>query len=106
MTAAEIDERIVALARAAERSARRLDVLDELLHRLATDVARIAGGPGDDSPAPGDGLPRVRAWLLCDEADRAQQDLRDLTEWLHRVYLRFPGASLPSCWMWHPTAIE
>lgn len=30
----------------------------------------------------------------------------DLARWLARVYLRYPGARLPSCWAWHPAVVE
>ena len=26
--------------------------------------------------------------------------------WLDLVYLRFPDAALPSCWLWHPAVVE
>lgn len=32
--------------------------------------------------------------------------MTELVEWLGRVYLRYPGAALPSCWAWHPAVVE
>jgi hypothetical protein len=48
----------------------------------------------------------VRSWLAADDAKRAREDLKDLTAWLEAVYLRYPGAALPTCWLWHPAAVE
>lgn len=52
---------------------------------------------------------RAVSWL--DWTDRpdgptAQAVAEDLTRWLGRVYLRYPGARLPSCWAWHPAVVE
>jgi hypothetical protein len=104
---AEPDPRVAALARDVERATRRVGELETLLRQLAADVAalpRLAQGPGDGGPA--DERGRVRAWLLAEDRRQAASDLGDLAEWLHRVYLRYPDAALPSCWLWHPAVIE
>lgn len=97
----------LALGREAERLARRSVAVEErvgeladLLQQLATDVATLAARVGPD------GDEAVRAWLLTDDPQLANEDLTDLAEWLGRVYLRYPDAMLPSCWLWHPAAIE
>lgn len=71
-----------------------------LLEQLATDVATLAprAGPPQDEG--------VRSWLLTEDPGQAAADLTDLTAWLARVYLRYPDAFLPSCWLWHPPLIE
>ena len=96
-----------ALGREVERLARRSVAVEErvgeladLLQQLATDVATLAARAGPD------GDEAVRAWLLTDDPQLAHEDLTDLAEWLGRVYLRYPDAVLPSCWLWHPAAIE
>ncbi|MGH3699917.1 MAG: hypothetical protein ACRDQY_10670 [Pseudonocardiaceae bacterium] len=106
MTSANPDP-LVALGREVERLARRAalaetrtEELAELLTQLATDVTTLAART---APTPGEA---ARAWLLTEDPDQALTDLTDLAEWLARVYLRYPAAILPSCWLWHPTLIE
>lgn len=93
-------EVLLAFGRQLERTTRRTDDLEELLTQLATDVATLVTRDGpNDGGAP-------RSWLLTDDPAQAVEDLRDLTGWLGRVYLRYPGAALPSCWAWHPAVVE
>ncbi|MGH3976544.1 MAG: hypothetical protein ACRDS9_24980, partial [Pseudonocardiaceae bacterium] len=66
----------------------------------ATDVATLAARSAPD------GDEAVRSWLLTTDPDLAETDLADLVEWLARVYLRYPDAVLPSCWLWHPALVE
>lgn len=79
---------------------------------VAGEPSRPAGeDPGDGDPAPGepepdDGEPVVWSWLLISDPEVAVSVLADLVEWLDRVYLRFPGAELGACWLWHPHVIE
>lgn len=96
-----------ALGREVERLAHRAVAVEErvgeladLLQQLATDVATLAARAGPD------GDEAVRAWLLTNEPAQATGDLTDLAGWLGKVYLRYPDAVLPTCWLWHPTAIE
>ncbi len=103
----DVRETLVAFGRALERATRRLDTADQraddfdaLLTQLATDVQTlVARSEVDKDTAP-------RSWLLADDEAQAVADLRDLTEWLGSVYLRYPGAALPSCWAWHPAVVE
>lgn len=100
-------ETLLAFGRALERATRRLDAADErandfdaLLTQLATDVQTlVARSDTDKDTAP-------HSWLLVVDEDQAVADLEDLTGWLARVYLRYPGAELPSCWAWHPAVVE
>lgn len=103
----EPDPVVVALGREVQRLTRshtateeRVGELADLLQMLATDVATLAARSGPD------GDEAVRAWLLTTDAQLAQDDLTDLVEWLTRVWLRYPDAVLPSCWLWHPAVIE
>lgn len=50
--------------------------------------------------------PAVRSWLLANDPDQAQADLASLATWIDKVYLQYPESRLPSCWAWHPHAIE
>lgn len=107
------DPQVVALGRTVERTARRVGDLDTLLAQLAADVTALArirtpapagdGGDGEDEP-------EVRSWLLAagpdGDPEQARADLADLVQWLGRVFLRYPGAALPSCWLWHPAVVE
>lgn len=69
------------------------------------------GGPGgvggaEPDEGAGDGEPVVWSWLLMSDPEMAVSVLADLVEWLDRVHLRFPGAELGACWLWHPHVIE
>jgi hypothetical protein len=98
------DPRLLGLGRDVERTARRLGDVETLVRQLCADVAGLARRLGaaeaeEESRA-------VRAWLLADDVDQAAADLADLVEWLDRVYLRYPGAELRSCWLWHADVVE
>ena len=97
------DPRVIALAREVERATRRVGHVEVLVRQLAADVTGLARVV-DEPPADDEGaeVGRVRAWLLAEDAGQARADLTDLVEWLARVYLRYPGAVLPSCWGFHP----
>ncbi len=103
----EPDPAVVALGREVQRLTRshatvdeRVGELADLLQMLATDVATLAARSAPD------GDEAVRAWLLTTDPKLAQADLTDLADWLARVWLRYPDAVLPSCWLWHPAVIE
>jgi hypothetical protein len=52
----------------------------------------------------------VVSWLDADLDPRdpsvAEAILTRLADWLAGVYLRYPDASLPDCWLWHPDIVE
>lgn len=113
------DPQVLALARAVDRTARKVTALDTHVRQLAADVARIAtvvaarhdgpdGSHGDDETGEGaEPAPvMMRSWLLASDPEGAVADLVDLVEWLHRVFLRYHGAALSSCWLWHPDVVE
>ena len=112
-TAAErMDPLLRALARAVDRSGRRLDALEALVAQLAADLATLAryvradtAHPAAEPGEPGEVAP-VAGWLLADDAEQAAADLEDLCAWVGRVYLRYPRTALPACWLWHPHAVE
>lgn len=124
--AGEPDPRVLAMARAFDRTRRKVEGLDAHVAQLSEDVTRLAGvvtagrppgGPPGGSPPDGaapdadgaDGpgaVPEVRSWLLTVDPEQAAADLADLIEWLNLVYLRYPGAELSACWLWHPHVIE
>jgi len=100
--ATDPDPHLVALARDVERTKRRTAEVETLVRQLAADIAAL---PRTDTAEEGS-TPRVRSWLLADDPGQAATDLHDLIEWVERVYLRYPDTALPTCWLWHPTAIE
>ena len=121
----DTDPQILALARGVERATRRVGNVEQLVRQLATDttrrgtdlellvqqlaadvtaLTRVVGDP--DEPDPDAAAGAVGSWLLADDPDRARADLTDLVQWLAAVYLRYPGAALPSCWAWHPAVVE
>lgn len=91
---------LVAFGRALERTDRRVTTLDELMTQLATDVATLVARAGPDKGGP------PTSWLLCNDPELAAEHLGDLIEWLPRVYLRYHGTFLPSCWLWHASVVE
>lgn len=128
-----LDLNVLALSRVLDRTGRRVARVEALLDDLGADVITLAArdrgtpaparptpagpapaGPGQvadggtvagpaDSAADG---PQVRSWLLATDPDQARADLSDLIGWLYRVYLRYDGAGLCSCWLWHPDVVE
>jgi len=116
------DPQVLALARAVDRTGRKVGALDTQVCQLGADVARVIAvvadihrpgpyaaphgdRPDDGDPEP-DGPPAVRSWLLAADPAQAAADLTDLVGWLDRVYLRYPGVELAPCWLWHPHVIE
>jgi hypothetical protein len=58
----------------------------------------------DDGGSDGDGgLP---SWLVITDWEQAEALIATLAPWVQTVYLRWPYASLPSCWALHPWAVE
>jgi hypothetical protein len=118
------DPRVLAMARAFDRTRRKVDGLDNHVTQLAADLARLVGvvtaqRPPDAAVRPGDepadndpddggkgGPAAVRSWMLAADPEQAVADLADLIEWLDRVYLRYPNAELSACWLWHPHVVE
>ncbi len=110
------DARVAALGRETERTARRVTELGarvdraeeasaergRMLVELAEQIEALA--QRDD-----DGQERQRvlpSWLAADDEQAARELLADLCEWLTAVYRHYPGGALPSCWLFHPTAVE
>ena len=128
MTGDETDPQVVALARGVERVTRRVDNLERLARQVAADatrqvtdvellvqqlaaevtaLARVVGDPHEPDDDAADAVAgAVRSWLLAGDPEQARGDLADLVEWLTAVYLRYPGAALPSCLLWHPAVVE
>jgi hypothetical protein len=110
------DPRVAALARDMEQTQQQLGELDTLMRQLAADVATLARAittrrePGGQTGDAGDpATPEVWSWLLAAGAgdpERAADDVTDLVEWIDRVYLAYPGATLSGCWLWHPDVVE
>jgi len=103
------DPRLVALGRELERATRRLTTvealtgqLDLMLRQLAADVTLLVPIPDETD----DASPPVRSWLAGDDPAQASADLVDLIDWIDAVYRRYPGGTLPSCWLWHPAVVE
>lgn len=106
------DSLVVALARAVDRTGRRVEGLDAAVAQLAADMITLArtlsgGRPGDETS--GEEPAAVRSWLaLPPDRELAAQVFAELVDWLAAVYLRFTdGAThLPECWAWHPEVVE
>ena len=92
------DPAVAALGRALERTARKLDALEDIVRTLAQNV-----GTGPAAPST---VPEVRSWLLAEDPAQAVLDLGDLVAWVDRVYVRFSRSALSTCWLWHPDVVE
>lgn len=107
-----------AIARELDRLRREVQQLadtherNELVDRLFTGLRRLderqqmlaelIANPGGGEP------PASRAWLLQvggEPADLVER-LTSLVEWVDKVFLRYPAATLPSCWLWHAWLVE
>jgi len=89
------------VSRRVEEIAQRVGDVDGLrtqLTRLAQEVTR--------KTAPKTGATAPPSWLAQDDPQVAGDVLRDLLVWLDAVYLRYPLTALPTCWLWHPWALE
>ena len=102
MSSGDLEPRVVALGGDLERLTQRMDRGEALLRILSQQVAELHAAVHPAEPEP----PEVRSWLLAADDRQARDDLADLFQWLADVYLRYPDAVLPSCWLWHPTVVE
>lgn len=98
----DLRAQVTALARVIDRALRRIADVETMLRQLCADIeAQTARRADDESEQTGD-----QSWLLLADPEQARGVLGDLLDWLSRVYLRYPGAALPSCWLWHPAVVE
>ncbi len=109
--AQQLEAKVCALARTLDRALRKLDQLDSTVAALTDTVQEsVTQSPGDGAAEKleqtGPAATGVRSWLLAEDPAQAAADLRDLCEWVWRIYLWWPDASLSSCWLWHPEVIE
>ncbi|MCM3846327.1 hypothetical protein ND486_08995 [Pseudonocardia sp. DR1-2] len=101
---------VVGLARQVDDLTRRLDMLgpvngriDELTQVVAETAQVLATLAARRRPA------AAPSWLLAPaEPEQVAQLLDELTEWLRRVFLRYPdgAAVVPECWAWHADVVE
>lgn len=75
-----------------------IGLLATTLAGLSEQVAELVGGDQESGAH--------RSWFDTTDPTQARTDLVNLVQWLDRVYLRFPDAVLPSCWIWHPSVVE
>jgi hypothetical protein len=103
------DPTVAALARSLERTQRRVGELETLVRQLATDLTSLArshpSAGAERAEATGDGR-TPGGWLAARDPDAGLAGLRDLAAWIEEIYLRYPDAELPSCWLWHPAVVE
>ncbi len=80
---------------------RRVEQLTQMLTQLA-QATTAAADSGQDSA--------VASWLdvAPDPHDpgEAEQMLGRLAPWVAGVFLRYPDAEIPDCWLWHPEIVE
>jgi hypothetical protein len=84
------------------------DQLGQIESRVGSLAATLAGVADQlaELATGSDGLARHMSWFEMDDRELAYARLRDLMTWLDRVYLQFPDAVLPTCWLWHPSLVE
>jgi hypothetical protein len=96
------------MARANERTRRRVEALEAMVRDLGDNLAALSSSSRPTSPAAGAGAAPagVRSWLLAEQPGGAADCLTELVGWLNRVYLAYNQVTLPSCWLWHPAVVE
>jgi hypothetical protein len=100
---------VAGLAREVEALRRAVDGMRQVVGRieeLASMVARLAETTAPKPVSTRTGTP---SWLdLRPDVDLAVSTLRELTDWMAKVYLRYGDATrtLPECWLWHPDVVE
>lgn len=84
------------------------DQVGQLEERVSSFAGVLAGLAEQiaELTAAEDGPGRYASWFEVDDPTVAYRRLTELMSWLDRVYLQFPDASLPSCWLWHPAVVE
>ncbi|MGH3659966.1 MAG: hypothetical protein ACRDUA_25275 [Micromonosporaceae bacterium] len=101
MPDADLSAQVIAMAREQERTQRRLAEIESMIREFgARFEARVTADEATDDRNDG------RSWLEPDDPEQAHAVLADLLEWLARIYLCYPSAALPSCWLWHPAVVE
>ena len=77
---------------------RALDDLAQLARRgpVPTPDPRTPDAPDTDV---------VPDWMAVADPALAIAWLTDLSVWVPRVWVRYPGAPLPGCWPWHPPVV-
>jgi protein involved in temperature-dependent protein secretion len=82
---------------------RRVEEMGQLVTRLAeaTTAAATTTGHADEGAV---------SWIDADldphDPSVAEAMLTRLAQWVTGVYLRYPDAKLPDCWLWHPEVVE
>ena len=101
---------VAGLAREIETVRRMVERLD----RVAEDVGGLSQLVNDlvnqvDAASRTAAPLAAASWLdLPEEMPAAAFTIRELVDWLGRVFLRYPDAAraLPECWLWHPDVVE
>ena len=83
----------------------RLGQVDSRVGALAATLAGFADQLAELATDE-EGLTRHASWFDMDDPAVAYRRLTELMTWLDRVYLQFPDAVLPTCWLWHPSVVE
>lgn len=104
--AVPLEDQVAALAGAIDKITRNDTKQDDQIKTTAEQVTDLYGrvkklGAGKET----DEAPHF-CWLLAGDPAQAYEQLAHLVDWVERVYLRYPRTALPSCWMWHPWAVE
>lgn len=112
------DHRLREVAELVETLAERLTQTDITSEQVTAAGSEPASSPPGGQPPPDndheqspedgenqgdDGLP---SWLVVTDWEQAQAMMDCLAPWVETIYLRWPDASLPSCWALHPHAVE
>ncbi len=80
----------------------RVEELGQLVTRLAeATTAATTNGTADEG---------VVSWIDADldphDPSVAEAIVTRLAHWVGGVFLRYPDAKLPDCWLWHPEVVE
>ncbi len=108
-TIGQVAQSVVDLGKLVEANGRKVNSLRTVpkqLDGLAVTVAGLAQEVADLSAEAEEEKKRRASWFDVRDADTARVLLDALADWLARVYLRYPDAKLPPCWVWHPDVVE
>ncbi|SBT63113.1 hypothetical protein GA0070622_0066 [Micromonospora sediminicola] len=95
----DVYRQVEAVQEVADAAQRGVVVLAEAIERL-----RAAGGSSETGSADDHSKP-TPSWLTIDDPGAAAAALGELAEWLRTVYVRYSGAALGDCWLWHPDVV-
>jgi hypothetical protein len=108
-TIGQVAQSVVELGKTVEANSRKVASLRGLpkqVDGLAVTVAGLANQLAELVEEAEEAKKRRASWFDVRTTEQARGLLDALADWLARVYLQYPDAKLPPCWIWHPDVVE